>query len=105
MFVEDAAEEIEFALQPNSSIVDYLNPLVFDDPKTVAEISRRLCDGDLIMIKDAFIPSFAEYVWKNLSSDNFACRSSKFGMIRRTISMCLTTTGTCSRKAMFLRNI
>lgn len=57
----------EFILNPKASIMEYLRPSLFGD---LDEISRNLKEGKLVVIKDAFNPDFAEYMWKELSRED-----------------------------------
>ena len=50
----------------------YLNPAHFADPATMEDITRRLQAGDLVVIKDAFRPEFAEMVFTELSASSVA---------------------------------
>jgi hypothetical protein len=47
--------------------LEYLAPTLLEDDKTLADIQRSLLDGQLVVIRDAFIP---EYVWKQIDRDD-----------------------------------
>ena len=51
-------------------MMDYLNPKLLADSEMLEDIGRRLRKGDLVVIRDAFIPAFAEYVWRDLARDD-----------------------------------
>jgi hypothetical protein len=47
-------------------MMDYLSPRLFADPGIREDIGRGLRRGNLVVIRDAFIPAFAEHVWRDL---------------------------------------
>ena len=61
-------------MKSDTSVLDYLNPIVFQNATLVSEIRRRLHRGELVVIHDAFISDFADYVWEDLSSDEVRWR-------------------------------
>jgi Rps23 Pro-64 3,4-dihydroxylase Tpa1-like proline 4-hydroxylase len=65
----DTVEPV-FNITSESSILDYLDPTLLEDDETLANVRKSLLDGQLVVIRDAFIPEFAEYVWKQLDRDD-----------------------------------
>jgi hypothetical protein len=63
----EALMQQDFTVKPNSSIFDYLDPSILEDDVVLGEIKSRLRKGHLVVLKDAFVPEFAEYVWKDLA--------------------------------------
>mgnify|MGYP000730312033 CR=1 FL=1 len=59
-----------FKIKSESSLLDYLDPTLLEDDETLADARKSLLNGQLVAIRDAFIPGFAEYVWKQLDSDD-----------------------------------
>jgi hypothetical protein len=55
-----------------NSLERYLNPVHFEDPQTMSDISRRLQSGDVVVLRDAFRPEFAEMVHAELSAKDVA---------------------------------
>jgi|Transcript_6493 Rps23 Pro-64 3,4-dihydroxylase Tpa1-like proline 4-hydroxylase len=55
-----------YTIDKTKSIKDYLNPRLFQDPSTMKDIGQRLRDGKLVVIRDAFIPEFAEAMYEEL---------------------------------------
>ena len=53
----------------DSSIADFLNPKLLDE-EVLAGIKSKIMNGQVVVIRDAFIPEFAEYVWAQLSGDD-----------------------------------
>jgi len=68
--VQAALEELEQA--GSQSLRSYLNPALFEDPKTMEDISNRLKSGDVVVLRDAFRPAFAEMVYSELQAKNVA---------------------------------
>ena len=56
----------------DASIEKYLNPKLFEDPETMQGISRQLRSGDVVILRDAFRPEFAEMVHAELNDKNVA---------------------------------
>jgi len=52
------------------SIVNFLNPALFEDPETLDDVGRRLRAGEVVVLKDAFRPEFAEATYRELKSKN-----------------------------------
>lgn len=50
------------------SIVDYMNPKLFEDPETVNGIKNRLRAGDAVVIKNAFKMEYAEAMHRELTN-------------------------------------
>ena len=59
-----------FYIKENTSVLDYLDPSIVQDPTIIADIQDNFRQGNLIVIKDAFIPEFAEYVYSDISNNN-----------------------------------
>ena len=57
----------EFEIRQNSSIIDYLNPHIFENATLLDEIRDALRGQRLMVIHDAFVPEFADIVWEDLS--------------------------------------
>ena len=64
-----ASDDESFEVDPNASILDYLNPDIFKNETLMDEIRKRLHNNELVVVYDAFLPEFADYVWEDLSSD------------------------------------
>lgn len=64
--------KIDALAQGEQSIQAYLNPQLFEDPATMADVSKRLKAGEVVVLKDAFRPEFAEMVHAELSSKDVA---------------------------------
>jgi hypothetical protein len=62
--------EPSFNITSESSILDYLDPTLLEDDETLADARKSLLDGKLVVIRDAFIPEFAEHVWKQIDRDD-----------------------------------
>lgn len=56
----------------DQSIERYLNPKHLEDPATMEEIARKLQSGDVVVLRDAFRPEFAEMVFQELSAKSVA---------------------------------
>jgi len=50
------------------SIEHYLNPKYTEDPAEMADIARRLQTGDVVVLRDAFRPEFAEMMYSELAA-------------------------------------
>lgn len=50
-------------------MMDYLNPALFEDPEILKDIGVRLAAGELVVIQNAFLNDFAEYVWADLARE------------------------------------
>lgn len=55
-----------------SSIEDYLNPVHTKNPETMSRIAKQLQEGDVVVLRDAFRPEFAEMVYAELSHKDVA---------------------------------
>ena len=70
------APDIEKALDSlksgEQSIEHYLNPAHFEDPQTMRDIANQLQSGEVVLLRDAFRPEFAEMVYSELSSKDVA---------------------------------
>ena len=64
--------QIDALAQGEQSIEAYLNPQLFEDPATMADVSTRLKAGEVVVLQDAFRPEFAEMVHAELSSKDVA---------------------------------
>jgi hypothetical protein len=58
-----------FGLKENSSVLDYLDTSLLDDPETLRDLSESLQNGNLAIIKEAFQPEFAELVWSAMTNE------------------------------------
>jgi hypothetical protein len=58
-----------FTVEPNTSIHQYLNPKLLEDPSTLEKVGERLRAGELVIIRDAFRPEFAEAMHYDLSTN------------------------------------
>lgn len=67
--VQAAIDELQSGEQ---SIERYFNPALFEDPQTMSDISARLRAGEVVIIRDAFRPEFAEMVFAELSAKGVA---------------------------------
>jgi len=54
------------------SLLQYLNPRLFEDPATMQGVSARLKAGEVVVLRDAFRPEFAEMVHAELSCKHVA---------------------------------
>mmetsp|Transcript_3470 Transcript_3470/g.5579 ORF Transcript_3470/g.5579 Transcript_3470/m.5579 type:complete len:436 (-) Transcript_3470:48-1355(-) len=52
----------------NQSIQRYLSPHLFEDPATMLDIARRLQAGEIVVLRNAFRPAFAEMVHTELQA-------------------------------------
>jgi hypothetical protein len=77
--VNDDAEEQDAAVEEDippfeyiegMSIVDVLNPDILADEDLLDEIRERFNDHDLVVLRDAFVPEFANYVVQDLARDD-----------------------------------
>lgn len=64
----EAEQSDTFAPRPGASLTEYLNPLIFGNETFVQQIGETLHHQKLMVIHDAFIPEFAEYVWRDLDA-------------------------------------
>jgi Rps23 Pro-64 3,4-dihydroxylase Tpa1-like proline 4-hydroxylase len=64
-----------FKLTSESSLLDYLDPVLLEDDETLVDIRKSVRSGQLVVIRDAFIPEFAEHVWKQLNRDDLSWTS------------------------------
>ena len=48
--------QIDALAQGEQSIEAYLNPQLFEDPATMADVSRRLKAGEVVVLQEAFRP-------------------------------------------------
>ena len=64
--VKAALDELE-TLGP-ASLRTHLNPALFEDPQTMADIGKRLQNGEVVILRDAFRPEFAEMVYQELAA-------------------------------------
>ena len=67
-FIWDANQE--FIYHEDMSLLNVLNPDLLRNVTLWQEISERLQKHDLIMLRDAFKPEFADYVWEELYRDD-----------------------------------
>lgn len=67
---EDDTADDAFVYHEDMSILDVLNPGIIGNATLMQEISDRLHDHDLVVIRDAFVPEFADYVWEELFRDD-----------------------------------
>ena len=63
--VQSAIDELQQQGPP--SLERYLNPALFEDPETMADVGRRLRAGEVVVLRDAFRPEFAAMVHAELS--------------------------------------
>lgn len=59
-------DNISFNVPPNSSIINYLDPELIGDTELLADITSNLLAGKLVVIHDAFLPEYAEFVYDQL---------------------------------------
>lgn len=57
-----------FHINPDSSILDFLDPGLLEDD-ILSSINSNLMSGKLVVVRDAFIPEFAEYIWKEITRE------------------------------------
>jgi hypothetical protein len=55
-----------YTLDDGSSIKQYLSPRLFEDPKILKDVGQKLRDGEIVVIRDAFVPEFAEGMYQEL---------------------------------------
>ena len=65
----DVASSSSFIIRENTSVLDYLDPSILEDPSIITEIQDNFRKGNLVVIKDAFLPEFAEYVYQDMSNE------------------------------------
>ena len=58
-----AANNGSFKISPTSSITDFLDPELLDGEEVLTDIKSNMLAGNLVVIHDAFVPDFAEFVW------------------------------------------
>lgn len=63
-------EETPFVLKENASLLDYLNPDILENAELMSDISKSLQLDELVVVRDAFLPEFAEYVWRDLNRED-----------------------------------
>lgn len=68
----DVASALEALQSEEQSIVTYLNPKYTEDPDKMKEIAATLQGGDVVVLKDAFRPEFAEMVHAELMGKEVA---------------------------------
>merc|ERR1712014_530770 len=81
--------QLEFGLPevlaPPTEAIDgikkYLNPNLFKHPATMHDVSKNLRAGKLVVIRDAFVPDFANMVYDALSAEDlkWECREMSSG--------------------------
>ena len=59
-----------FYIRDDTSILDYLDPAIINDSEIIKEIQYNLQAGNLIVLKDAFLPEFAELAWSEMYSED-----------------------------------
>lgn len=59
-----------FTLHENASILDVLNPDILRDDDLMREVRRRLRRREAVILRDAFVPEFADYVWEELRQED-----------------------------------
>ena len=67
--IQVAMDQLESGAQ---SIEHYLNPKHFEDPATMKDIAEKLQAGDVVVLRDAFRPEFAEMMYSELSAKGVA---------------------------------
>jgi Rps23 Pro-64 3,4-dihydroxylase Tpa1-like proline 4-hydroxylase len=55
-----------YTLDDGESIQQYLRPGLFEDPKILQDVGEKLRDGEIVVIRDAFVPEFAEGMYQEL---------------------------------------
>ena len=68
----EVASALETLESSEQSIRTYLNPKYTDDPAAMKEIADKLQSGDVVVLRDAFRPEFAEMVYSELMSKDVA---------------------------------
>ena len=59
-----------FYIRNDTSVLDYFNPAIkITDPDVISKMQASLQKGNLVVIRDAFIPEFAEHVWQDMHSE------------------------------------
>ena len=66
-----------FVLNKDTSILDVLNPDILKNEGLLQEVQRRLRNHELVILRDAFLPEFADYVWEDLNRDDLEWEKSK----------------------------
>lgn len=56
----------KFHIEHDASIEQYLSPRLFEDPSILKDVGRRLREGEIVVIRDAFVPAFAEAMHREL---------------------------------------
>ena len=67
---EEWDESDEFVYHEDMSLLDVLNPDILHNATLMQEIAERLQVHDLVILRDAFQPEFADYVWEELFRDD-----------------------------------
>ena len=67
--ISDALEKLA---EGEPSLERYMNPALFEDPETMQGIARKLQAEEVVVIRDAFRPEFAEMVHAELASKDVA---------------------------------
>ena len=62
-----ANDEQPFYIRDGTSVLDYLDPTILNDPGIIADIQDNFRKGNLVVIKDAFLPEFANYVYADMA--------------------------------------
>lgn len=68
--ISAALEGLQAGAPP--SLERFLNPKHFEDPETMANIANQLQSGEVVVLRDAFRPEFAEMVFAELSAKEVA---------------------------------
>jgi hypothetical protein len=68
----DVASALEALKSEEQSIETYLNPKYTEDPEKMKEIAATLQGGDVVVLRDAFRPEFAEMVYAELMGKDVA---------------------------------
>ena len=55
-----------YELSSGTKIQDVLNPDIFNDPKTIETIKTQIRNGEICVIRNAFIPEFANAMYEEL---------------------------------------
>ena len=61
-----------FEWNPNMSLLDVLNPDILSNQTLLDEIGEALHDHKLVVLRDAFQPAFAGYVWNELNRNDLS---------------------------------
>ena len=56
-----------FYIRDDTSVLDYLDPTILNDPNIISDIQDNFRKGNLIVIKDAFLPEFADHVYADMA--------------------------------------